>query len=222
MTGARSLACLLCGDEAAWFVTADAKDYFRCSACALRFVDPEDRPAPDAEHGHYLHHENEVDDPRYRAFLSRLADPMLAVVSPGSEGLDYGCGPGPALAAMLTEAGHRTAVWDPFFAPDPGPLARQYDFITCTEVAEHFHDPAAEFARLDAMLRPGGVLGVMTCFQTDDARFAAWHYRKDPTHVAFYREETFLWIAERFGWRMRSPRKDVVLFHKDWTGRRSS
>jgi taurine dioxygenase len=56
--------------------------------------------------------------------------------------------PGPALAAMLREAGHEVALYDPFFAPDPAPLAAIYDFVTCTETAEHFHDPRAEFARL--------------------------------------------------------------------------
>ena len=61
--------------------------------------------------------------------------------------------PVPALAAMLTEAGHRMALYDPFFAPDPAPLA-VYDFVTCTEAAEHFHHPAAEFARLRAWCGP--------------------------------------------------------------------
>ena len=126
----------------------------------------------------------------------------------------YGCGPGPALAAMLSERGFTTAAYDPIYAPNTELLQRRYDFITCTEVVEHFHDPAAEFARFDRLLRPGGWLGVMTCFQTDDARFAAWHYRRDPTHVVFYREATFRRIAQRFGWRCEIPCKDVVLMHK--------
>ena len=32
----------------------------------------------------------------------------------------------------------------------------------CSETAEHFREPRVEFARFDALLRPGGVLGVMT------------------------------------------------------------
>lgn len=203
--------CPLCHSEADWFLTADSMDYFRCPTCALRFVDAAVRPHRSAEFAHYQHHENDVDDPRYRAFLSRLADPLLKMLKPGSVGLDYGCGPGPALAAMLCEAGHKMDVSDPFFAPDPAPLSRQYDFITCTEVAEHFHDPAAEFKRLASMLRPGGFLGVMTCFQTEDARFEGWHYRKDPTHVVFYREETFRWIARKLDWHVQFPRKDVAV-----------
>jgi len=133
---------------------------------------------------------------------------------PTAQGLDYGCGPGPALAMMLREAGHPMQAWDPFFAPDPDALVRRYDFVTCTEVVEHFHSPAAEFARLDALLRPGGWLGITTCLQTEDARFAAWHYRRDPTHVVFYRAVTFEVIAARFGWRCELPEKDVVLMHK--------
>ncbi|WP_382321659.1 class I SAM-dependent methyltransferase [Hydrogenophaga sp. UC242_53] len=89
-----------------------------------------------------------------------------------------------------------------------------HDFITCTEVAEHFHDPAAEFRRLDALLRPGGWLALMTRFQTDDARFAQWHYRRDPTHVVFYREATLRWLARHHGWHCEVPGANVVLMQK--------
>ena len=67
--------------------------------------------------------------------------------------------------------GTGSALYDPLFAPDRGVLQATYDFVTCTETAEHFHDPALEFARLDALLRPGGLLGLMTVFQNDDTRF---------------------------------------------------
>ncbi|MEQ8700574.1 MAG: methyltransferase domain-containing protein, partial [Bauldia litoralis] len=100
------------------------------------------------------------------------------------------------------------------FLPDTGPLEETYDFITCTEVAEHFHRPAAEFDRLDSLLRPGGWLAVMTCFQTDDDRFATWHYRTDPTHVVFYREATLRTIAAQHGWSCDIPVKDVALMRK--------
>ena len=64
-----------------------------------------------------------MNDAGYRRFLSKLADPLMARLAPGARGLDYGCGPGPALAAMLREAGHEVALYDPFFAPDPAPLS---------------------------------------------------------------------------------------------------
>ena len=180
----------------------------------MRFLDPAQHPTPEVERAHYAHHRNDPDDPRYRQFLSKLAGPLLARLAPGACGLDYGCGPGPALAAMLTEAGHHMALYDPAFAPDPAPLAASYDFVTCTEVAEHFHHPAQEFARLRAMVRPGGWLAIMTCFQTDDARFATWHYRKDPTHVVFYRAASFRNLAQVWGWTCTVPEKDVVLMQR--------
>lgn len=193
------------------FLTVGGRDYWRCPRCEATFLSPAQRPTPDEEHANYLTHMNAVDDPRYRHFLSRLAEPLCARLAPGARVLDYGCGPGPALAAMLAEAGHDVSVFDPFFAPDPAPLNRRYDAITCTETAEHFHDPAGEFDRLGALLRPGGWLAVMTCFQTDDARFATWHYRADPTHVVFYRAATLAHVAAAHGWHFESPAKDIAL-----------
>jgi SAM-dependent methyltransferase len=212
MTTPAPPACPVCRAPAARpLLVAGGRDYWRCESCAASFLAPSQRPERATEHAHYLHHENDVHDPRYRRFLSRLADPLLARLAPASRVLDYGCGPGPALAAMLAEAGHEVAVWDPFFAPDPTPLAARYDAVTCTEVAEHFHDPAGEFDRLGALLRPGGWLALMTCFQTDDARFAAWHYRADPTHVVFYRAATLAHVAAARGWQFESPAKDIAL-----------
>lgn len=191
------------------------KGYWACPCCEARFLDPTLRPDPAAEHAHYLHHENDPADPRYRRFLSKLFDPFAAKLKPNAVLLDYGCGPGPALALMLREAGHQVALYDPFFAPDTAPLSGTYDGIVCTETAEHFHNPACEFARLDGLLKPGGWLGLMTCFQTDDARFANWHYRMDPTHVVFYREATLRWVAQHHRWSCEIPAKDVVLMRKD-------
>lgn len=190
------------------------RDYWRCRQCEATFLDPSQLPDQSAELEQYRLHRNEVDDPDYRRFLAQLATPLLARLTPGLSGLDYGCGPGPALAAMLTEAGHRMSVYDPHFFDEPALLGTQYDFITCTEVAEHFHRPLEEFARLDRMLKPGGWLAVMTMFQTDDAAFAGWHYRRDPTHVVFYREATFRVIARRHRWTCEFPAKNVVLLRK--------
>lgn len=195
----------------------DGRDYWRCETCEARFLDPRQRPPQAEERACYLHHENDPDDPGYRRFLSKLADPLLDRLGPGLRGLDYGCGPGPALAAMLMEAGHDVALYDPFFHPDPAPLKGTYDFITCTETAEHFHSPAVEFDSFDRMLKPGGWLGLMTCFQTDDERFADWHYRRDPTHVVFYREKTLRKIAVERGWACEIPLKDVALMRKPIT-----
>ena len=209
------LPCPVClAAKTRHFAQIDGRDYRACTVCDARFINPVHYPTRDVEHAEYRLHENNLDDARYRQFLARLVTPLLKKLAPGAVGLDYGCGPGPALAASLCEAGHEVALYDPFFVPDPAPLSETYDFITCTEVAEHFHKPASEFGRLRALVRPGGWLAVMTCFQTDDARFAAWHYRKDITHVVFYRETTFRYLAQGWGWTCEVPQKDVALMQR--------
>ncbi|MDX1558264.1 MAG: class I SAM-dependent methyltransferase [Marinobacter sp.] len=177
-------------------------------------MDESCRLSPEQEREIYQLHDNDPSDPGYRKFLSKLTEPLLGRLPPGARGLDFGCGPGPALAHMLEAEGMVVSLYDPYFYPSTPVLAQTYDFITCTEVVEHLNAPAAVFRELDRMLRPGGWLGVMTCFQTDDDRFDNWHYRRDPTHVVFYRESTFELLANRFGWQLEIPRKDVALFRK--------
>ncbi len=196
------------------FQWVEERCYRRCPQCFATLMDPAGWLSEEDERAVYALHDNRPDDPRYRSFLGRLAGPLLEVLPPGQQGLDFGCGPGPALAGMLEEAGHQMALYDPAFFADTSVLARQWDFIVCTEVVEHLRHPLAVFQQLDQMIRPGGWLGIMTCFQTDDDRFAEWYYRRDPTHIVFYREATFQWLAEHFRWRIIVPRKDVVLLHK--------
>lgn len=212
---AKDRRCGVCTTEGTRpFLVAEGRRYRRCEACGATLLEAAQRPDAEAERRHYLLHRNDPADPRYRRFLSKLCAPLLDRLVRPSSILDYGCGPGPALAAMLREAGHRVALFDPFFFPDPVALQATYDAIVCSEVVEHFHQPAAEFDRLGALLRPGGWLGIMTCFQTDDARFAGWHYRKDPTHVVFYREATLRMVATQRDWTCEIPVKDVALMRK--------
>ena len=105
-------------------------------------------------------------------------------------------------------------MYDPFFHPDAVALDRSYNFITCREVVELFHRPGEEFSRPASLLGPGGFLGLMTCFRTDDRLFAYWRYRQDPTHVVFYREQTVRFIAARFGWTCEIPPKNVAIMRK--------
>ena len=213
--GGGSVPCPLCGgQEPSAFERVWGRDYLYCPECDLVFLDPPQRLGTDVERAHYGHHQNDPGDARYRAFLDRLALPLQARLAPGAEGLDYGCGPGPTLSRMLSERGFPTADYDPFFAPDAALLERTYDFIACSETAEHFFDPAAEFARLARLLRPGGWLGIMTQLRRAEKPFAEWGYVRDPTHVTFYSAATLRWIARRQGWALEEPAPNVALFQR--------
>lgn len=188
--------------------------YFLCSDCDLVWLCAEQRPTSEAELAHYGLHQNDPSDPHYRRFLDRLAAPLAKWLSPGACGLDYGSGPGPTLSVMLAERGFPTTIYDPFFAPDGSVLETTYDFITCSETAEHFFAPGEEFVRLDGLLRPGGLLGIMTGIREPGRDFATWHYVRDPTHVCFYSVETLHWLARRHGWSLQLPGRNVAIFRK--------
>lgn len=207
--------CPVCESAAPGYVAIQDRHYFRCLECDLVFLDPRQRLRPSEEAAHYALHQNDPRDASYRAFLSQLAEPMLARLAPASEGLDYGCGPGPALATMLGEAGHRTALYDPFFQKQESALQRSYDFLVCSETVEHFFQPLAEFKRLFSLLRPGGLLGVMTGFVPDTAEaFSCWHYPRDPTHVVFFGPPCFAWIAQRLGMQLELAQANIVLLRR--------
>ncbi len=207
--------CPLCGAiEAAHFHRDARRDYYRCGVCALVYVPTAYRLPPEAERAVYDQHENSPEDPGYRRFLGRLFTPLKARLAPGAEGLDFGAGPGPTLSVMFEEAGHPMAIYDPFFAPHPEVLERHYDFITATEVVEHLYAPGEELARLAGRLRPGGWLGLMTKRVTSPEAFVGWHYILDPTHVCFFSEATFRWLAEHLGLEVAFPAADVVLLQK--------
>jgi hypothetical protein len=221
MSGSGAASCPLCrGESVIPFARAHGREYLDCATCGLIHVAPADRPDPATERAHYDTHENDPSDAGYRSFLRRVVDPLLARLSPGDRGLDYGSGPGPTLSVMLAEQGHPTAIYDPFFAPDPAVLAERYDFITCTETAEHFFHPGDELTRLDGLLRPGGWLAIMTELYLDGRLLEEWRYARDPTHVSLYRRRTMDWIARRFGWGLEMPSRTVALFRKGAPSRR--
>jgi len=203
--------CRLCGGAAAPFYRDRRRSYSRCGDCAYVFADAGFLPTPEESRRRYDLHRNEASDPGYRAFLSRLVVPLRARLAPGAAGLDFGCGPGPALSSLLKEAGHPVADYDPLYRPDPKLLEARYDFVTCTETAEHFLRPLEEWGRMFSLLKPGGLLAVMTQL-VDGADFGSWHYREDPTHVGFYSRATLDWLARRFGARLTLAPDSVSFF----------
>ena len=136
---------------------------------------------------------------------------MLARLAPGARGLDFGCGPAPALADILRRAGHEVSLYDTFYWPDAAVLKENYDFVCTTEVVEHLHHPGSELDRLWSLLRPGGWLGIMTKLVRDSAAFASWHYKNDPTHVCFFSRQTWQWWALRQGAALDIIGADVIL-----------
>ena len=208
--------CIVCSsNKIEPFTTSDNLDYWQCNFCKAKFLDKKHYVDKSSEKKRYLEHENIIEDEGYRTFLSKLASPLKDKIQLNAKGLDFGCGHGPALADMLKKDKYSIDLYDPFFFPNKEIFKKKYDFITCTETAEHFFNPNKEFDLINSLLNKGGWLGVMTSFLTTKEAFDSWYYRRDPTHVVFYAEETFGVIAKQRNWHCEIITKDVVLFNKN-------
>lgn len=195
-----TVSCPLCsGACELHFVKSDGTSFYDCCDCRGIHLPARHWLSPSEEKVHYLTHNNDVYDPRYRSFVSPIVEAILSEQSPYAIGLDYGAGPGPVISKMLEEESFQTKLFDPFFHPDPSPLNDRYEYIICTEVIEHFQKPYKEFKRLSDLLKPQGTLYCMTELYHDGIDFAKWRYKNDPTHVFFYRSPTMDWIAHEFG-----------------------
>ncbi len=172
---------------------ADRRTYLLCETCRLIFADSSQHPGAKEERARYETHLNCIDDEGYVRHLRRLLDPLLPYLHPGMRGVDFGCGPGPALSKLIRRHGIRCEEYDPFFLPRT--LCPPYDFIVSTECFEHFHRPAETIERVVRMLTPGGLLGVMTEQWVTVEQFGEWYYTRDPTHVSFFHADTFDYLC---------------------------
>lgn len=187
--------CPLCQGKGSSFY----KDKFLvCPICEGVFVNPESIPAPEEEKKRYETHNNDVDDPRYRKFVSPITSAIMAAHLPEEKGLDFGCGTGPVISAMLRENNYHIAQYDPYFADDPELLEETYDYIACCEVVEHFRNPRREFKKLKELLKNRGTLYIMTQLYEENMDFADWGYKDDPTHIFFYRRKTLEFIKKKY------------------------
>mgnify|MGYP001213058486 FL=1 len=207
--------CTVCkNNKIEFFLNVKGLDYWQCSLCKATLLDPIQFISSNKEKKHYLKHNNEINDTRYRIFLSNLIEPLKDKISIDDMGLDYGCGYAPALADILKKDGFNVELYDPFFFKNENIFCRKFNFITCSEVVEHFFKPYEEFNKIDSLLATNSWLAIMTSFMTEDYLFKNWHYRRDPTHVVFYKKITFKIIASQRNWKINFPSENIVLFNK--------
>ena len=191
------------------------RDFMFCINCELVFVPEKFHLSKQEQINRYLQHNNNPYDSEYRKFLSKIIEPLIDKIIPGAKGLDYGSGPGPTLSLMLDELGYSVNIYDIYFSEDDSVLTFSYDFITCSETAEHFVSPREEFDKLDKMLKNNGILVIMTSMLDSKDNFKDWYYNRDPTHLSFYTKTTMIWISNKYNYEISFYGSSVILFKKN-------
>lgn len=210
-----NMKCLICDSTELFGIDHHSRrHYLDCHHCGAIFLSPSERLFPDAQRARYASHQNNIDDRGYREFLTPLREAILPHLLPGAKGLDFGCGPTRSLSQLFGERGYSVDDYDLFFFQDNTLLQKRYDFVTASEVFEHLEYPKEVFSLLQGILNPGGFLGVMTESFSDEMNFFDWYYAKDPTHVLFFRDQTWKYFEHVWSFKRVTQGKRVRVFQK--------
>ena len=98
---------------------------------------------------------------------------------------------------------------------------KKYDLIISTETFEHIKKPGEELVHLIPKITNKGYLAVMTRFYPIKKNnlcldsFGKWYYNRDPTHIAFYSQKTFLWMADELKMKVcHNNQFDFIIFQR--------
>lgn len=207
--------CPLCGAKSNEKILSKwQKDYYYCKSCELIFINPELLLNASDEKSRYEYHLNSIEDTGYVNFLNRVVEPASKYLDKTMVGLDYGCGPGPTLSQLIEQKEIKCGFYDPIFFPELD-FNSKFDFIFATECFEHFYNPKEEIQKLIGLLKPNGILAIMTEFWKTKEEFPNWYYLKDDTHVSLFNESTFDYICKKYGFEVLfSDAQRVIILRK--------
>jgi len=152
------------------------------------------------------------DDPAFYA----VVDQLLTTHAPGPRLCDVGCGDGKLLRGLpsrwekhglepglvATERCAASGIAVRAGTPASVQYDEPFDALTCVDVVEHLADPDAELRGMAGMLRPGGVLLILTGDPTArTARWAGdnWEYLHWVGHVSVLSPKGLRVLLERSG-----------------------
>lgn len=206
--------CPLCNSTSTLFCEKTKHLFYKCNTCHGIFRPKHTFLTAVEEKEHYEKHNNDVFDERYQNFVSPIVNAVLQDFSSEAKGLDFGSGTGPVIAKMLTDKGYQVQNYDLFFANEPSLLNQKYDYISCCEVMEHFHQPYKEFELLKSLLLPKGKLYCKTEVFNNQKPFENWYYKDDFTHVFIYQHKTLEWIKTKFHFSNLVIKEKLIVFEK--------
>ncbi len=213
------MTCKICNSPTITFYDNIMKsNFFHCSSCEFIFKDATSYVSTERELQQYENHNNSFESPGYVQMFQDFMDVTIAPYRHEIKtALEFGSGPGPVLAELLKREGFEVDLYDKYFSPEKVYKNKQYDLITSTEVIEHIDNTLELFSFFKTHLKSGGYLALMTQFHDNTQEgFLKWWYRKDPTHITFYRPHTFKVLAEKFDFTLLNfdHKKTVLLQRK--------
>lgn len=180
------MMCPLCHkEEAERFHQDSSREFFLCSSCTIIFVPRLSLISPSEEKKRYDSHQNDDHDPGYRDYFLKTVLPVFKELSPGSRGLDFGCGRTTLMADLFQDKGHETDSYDPFYFPNDQIFEKKYDFAVLNEVIEHLRDPSGTLKTLKTIVH-GPIFVRTKLYPPTESEFAKWFYKRDITHVQFF------------------------------------
>ena len=190
-------------------------EFFHCTKCEFIFKNPSEFVNSEDEFKQYNNHNNTMDSPGYVDMFEKFIDATFASNMNDIENvLEFGSGPGPVLSELLKQRGLDVDIYDKYFSPQKIYEGKKYDLITSTEVIEHIEDIKDIFEFFASHIKKGGYLALMTQFHTNDVEdFKKWWYKNDPTHICFFRPQTFETLAKMSGFEVlkHDSKKSVLL-----------
>jgi len=195
------LNCHICNQRTETFVHEKTNiTYYHCKPCEYIFKSPECYQDLQKQKERYNLHTNSKEDEGYIAYYHRFFDFILPHTKQVKTALDFGCGESLILTDIFNNMNISTVYYDPIYLPSKRYDSKKYDLIVSVEVFEHLHHPKEVFGHLFSLLNKEGYLAIQTQFHHDNIeQFLHWYYRLDPTHIVFFRPETFRYLADLYG-----------------------
>lgn len=206
------MKCLFCQSEN---LNRIIEDNYRCLNCHVIFKSENIHLNPKEEEQRYQFHENDADDNHYFNFLIKLIQPIEGELAKIKSHLDFGSGKSSVFEKYFKDRGIESTCYDLYFFPNQESLNKQYDLVTCSEVVEHFNNPAIDWKTLVSTVKVNGILAIMTNFYLENNDYIKWWYKNDPTHVIFYTLESLNYIEQKYLLKLQyCDQKSIAIFRK--------
>ena len=194
-----------------------AKRFGHCPVCECIHLEKTYQLSNEKEKEKYDQHQNSLENAGYVEMFENFLDFFWnELTCKDYLGLDFGSGPAPVLRELMQRRGASVDCYDKFYQPLLVYENKCYDFITSTEVFEHLDNPKEVLTLLASLLKPNGIIALMTLFHHNDRKhFLTWWYPRDLTHITFYTPKTLQMLGAMCGLEvLKTDNKRILVFKK--------